>query len=174
MSGVEMSRVGTKLIPALFFLAALGCETLPKTQKDFRDYSRKNKGLHVVTTDSAFADVLARVKAHVLKCSTFGRSFSRSQGYMKTQINSDTFGKWERVSGDNATLLILNDSPQIINQPKGGQIFFILDLKHKPPKTVATFYDLNASSWAMYNYTKEFTSVVKGQKATCQFDEIQK
>jgi hypothetical protein len=89
------------------------------------------------------------------------------------KVTSESFPKWEHITATTATLLIIIKDHQIVNEPKEGQLWLIMDLKRTGAGTAATIYDLNGPKWATYNYVTEFTAAMQGESGPCQLEAIQ-
>lgn len=167
------------LLTALALASVFACASLqlPQTRHDFREYSKQHDGVHQLTVASPFDQTVSRLRAHAEKCNTFGKSFTRTEGMggnpAPMNVTSDTFAKWERVTANSATVLFIKKDHQILNQPKEGQIWFMIDLKRSGSGTAATLYDLNGPKWATYDFITEFTAVLEGKAGPCQLEAIQ-
>jgi len=149
--------------------AVVGCAMPPKTVEEFRKTAVERKGQKTITIDAPLKTVVSRISSHAKQCGNFGIKESRREinGPGGSSFTENWSTRWTKRKNGHPTFLVTMDSKQFINRQEGGFYYHVIDLEPKGSKTVATLYDLNHSFLPEHN--KEYSAVVKGQKAICHF-----
>lgn len=159
------------IYPIFLFFLLSSCSTLPKDKHEFRTLSKERNGVTKVTVNAPLDVVVTKLKNHINKCISVHKTTSRTErGIPVSRMDEFQFAKWEKNSAGNFIVSTIIDSPQTINQPKGGQIFHITELSAKGKNTSVVLFDLNVP-WGIYDFTTEYKNALLGKPGTCQHAE---